>query len=215
MNAASNKALDVTDVSTADGAATYYAAYDDGGHCSFGATGLTYLGAMNHADYASSAACGACADISGPDGSVRVRITNECPKCSPGDIDLSEQAFAKLAPMSRGRIPIRWVYVPCDDISGPIVYRFKEGSNSFWAGIQIGNRVRPIASIEVEKDGRFLSLRRAPFNYFIADSGLGPGPYTLRVTDAEGNVIEDSGIELRPSEDVPSPGNHQFPKSGT
>lgn len=87
------------------GRATFYATTDKGDHCSFGSTGLTFFGAMNHADHAGSAACGACVDISSPNGSVQVRITNECPDCARGDIDLSQQAFAKLAPKGEGVEP--------------------------------------------------------------------------------------------------------------
>lgn len=193
------------------GRATFYATTDKGGHCSFGSTGLTFFGAMNHADYAGSAACGACVDISSSNGSVQVRITNECPECARGDIDLSEQAFAKLAPISQGRIPISWTYVPCSDIKGPIVYHFKDGSNPYWAAIQIRNHVQPIAKLEVKQGSSFISLRRESYNYFIADNGLGSGPYTIRVTDTNGYVIKDSGIGLSPFWDVPSPSRSQFP----
>lgn len=132
------------------GTATYYATVDDGGHCSFGKTGLILVGAMNYADYAGSAACGACVKVSVPGASVQVRITNECPECAPGDIDLSQQAFAKLASLARGRISINWNYVPCSDISGPIAYRFKDGSNPYWAALQIRNHVQPISSVAVD-----------------------------------------------------------------
>jgi expansin (peptidoglycan-binding protein) len=34
------------------------------------------------------------------------------------------------------------------------------------------------------------------YNYFVASSGIGPGPYTFRVTDMYGHVLTDTGIPL-------------------
>jgi expansin len=195
---------------THTGQGTFYASSDDGGHCSFGKGSSVYFGAMNHTEYAGSATCGMCAQITGPSGSVKVQITNECPECKPGDIDLSEQAFQKLAPLSRGRIPIRWKYAPCD-VEGPIVYHFKEGTNPYWNAVQVRNAKTGIAKLEAQKDGKFITLRRETYNYFIADAGLGAGPYTLRVTDVNGKVITDTGVAFAPGGDVPSPSKRQFP----
>jgi expansin (peptidoglycan-binding protein) len=44
---------------------------------------------------------------------VVVRIVDLCPGCGLGDLDLSMTAFAKIAPLSRGRVPITWHFVPC------------------------------------------------------------------------------------------------------
>src|SRR5688572_17826399 len=56
------------------GEATYYGA-DGSGNCSFAAApGDPLVAAMNDADYAASAACGACVEIDGPDASITVRI---------------------------------------------------------------------------------------------------------------------------------------------
>ncbi len=192
------------------GEGTFYAKTSDGGHCSYGRVSTTLFGAMNHAEYANSTACGVCARIRGPNGEVTVKIVDECPECKVGDIDLSEEAFSKLAPMSRGRIPITWGYIRCN-VSGPIVYHFKEGSNQWWTAVQIRNAPRRVYKLEAKTNGQFVVLRRESYNYFIADSGLGAGPYAFRVTDALGNVITDTGVSFRPDSDVPSPSNRQFP----
>ncbi len=192
------------------GEGTYYATVDTNGHCSFGNGTSTLFGAMNHTDYENSAACGMCARITGPNGSVKVKITNECPECAPGDIDLSQDAFTKLAPLSKGRIPISWVYERCDT-TGPLVYHYKDGTHQYWNAVQIRNSKTGIAKLEAQVNGQFISLPRESYNYFIANSGLGPGPYTFRITDVYGAVITESGVPFKANADVPSPGSKQFP----
>lgn len=190
---------------TGDG--TYYDA-DGSGNCSFDPTGDLMVGAMNHVDYAASAACGACVHMVGPSGEATVRIVDQCPECKQGDIDLSPEAFGKLADLSLGRITIHWTYVPCD-VSGPIVYHFKEGSNQWWTAVQIRDARYAIAKLEFQKDGQWVEVNRVDYNYFVADAGMGPGPYAFRVTDVNGNVLTDMGVPFVEAGDAP--GAAQFP----
>jgi expansin len=195
------------------GEGTYYAA-TGAGACSFAATGANPLlvGAMNAQDYANSSVCGACARVVGPSGEVTVRIVDLCPECVHGDIDLSPDAFEQLAPLPEGRIPITWEFVPCA-VSGPIVYHFKEGSNQWWTAVQIRNHENAIASFEYRgDDGNWRDVPRFDYNFFIDESGMGPGPYTFRVTDVYGNVLEDSGVPFVDAGD--SSGKGQFPACG-
>lgn len=191
------------------GEATYYAA-DGSGNCSFAASpGDPMIAAMNHADYAASAACGACVQIDGPDGQIVVRIVDRCPECPQGDIDLSEGAFAMIAAPELGRVPIAWRWVSCD-VAGPIVYHFKEGSNEWWTAVQIRNHRNAIATVEVaDAMGQWKSVPRLDYNYFVDEAGMGPGPYRFRVTDISGNVLEDMDVPLTPEGDVQGAG--QFP----
>src|SRR6188472_3800077 len=86
------------------GEATYYDFADGSGNCSFPATPDDLMvGAMNHVDYAQSAVCGACAELTGPNGVVKVRVVDQCPECPQGDIDLSPDAFALIADLAAGR----------------------------------------------------------------------------------------------------------------
>ena len=191
------------------GEATYYDA-DGTGNCSFPATRKDpMVAAMNETDYAGSSACGACVAIDGPDGSVTVRIVDRCPACPPGDIDLSPEAFAQIAELDDGRVPISWRYVPCASL-GPIFYHFKEGSNPWWTAVQIRNHDHPIAKIEyLDTDGTYREVSRASYNYFVETDGMGAGPYTLRVTDVLGQVIEDTEVPFMEGGEVA--GAAQFP----
>jgi expansin (peptidoglycan-binding protein) len=178
------------------GEATYYAA-DGSGNCSFEPSpGDLRVAALNTEDYAGSALCGACLSVSGPDGEVTVRIVDRCPGCQKGDVDLSESAFAAIAPLAAGRVPIQWKLVPCE-VSGPLSYRFKEGSSEWWTALQVQNHRFPVAKLEVRDDGgAYRAISREPYNYFVDVEGLGTGPYALRVTDLLGHVVEEPAVEL-------------------
>jgi expansin (peptidoglycan-binding protein) len=178
---------------TGDG--TYYAA-DGSGNCSFDASPDDLMvAAMNHPDYGTAGWCGACVAVTGPKGSVTVRIVDQCPECKQGDLDLSPQAFDQIADHAAGRVTITWHEVACD-VSGPISYHFKDGANAFWTAIQVRNARYPIAKLEAMKGGAYVELPRVDYNYFIKTDGLGNGPYQLRVTDQRGHVLEDANIAL-------------------
>ncbi len=200
------------DPETHSGEGTYYDFADGSGNCGFPATPDDLMvGAMNHTDYDGSAACGTCVHVEGPDGAVNVRIVDRCPECAQGDIDLSPEAFEQIAPLSAGRVDISWTYVPCD-VSGPVVYHFKDGSNQWWTAIQLRNHRHAIERLEYRGESDWVEVPRLDYNYFVAEEGMGPGPLELRVTDRWGHVLEDSGI---PSlDDADASGAAQFPGCG-
>jgi expansin (peptidoglycan-binding protein) len=191
---------------SAIGDATYYDA-DGTGNCSFdrrsriaggeiGGSPDELVAALNGADYAHAAWCGACLAVSGPGGEVVVRVVDQCPGCKHGDLDLGRDAFARIAPLSAGRVRIAWHEVDCP-VSGPIAYQLKSGSSASWIAIQLRNHRHAIDKLEARRsDGSYQTLARTDDNYFVASSGLGAGPFALRVTDVRGQVLEDSGIVL-------------------
>ena len=191
------------------GEGTYYDA-TGAGACSFDAQpgGELLVAAMNAPQFAGSGVCGMCARVVGPAGEVTVRIVDLCPECASGDLDLSPDAFARIAELERGRVPITWREVPCA-VSGPIGYHFQDGANAFYTAIQVRNHRYPIAKLEAEVDGAYVEIERLEYNYFVEADGLGDGPYALRVTDTRGHVVEDLGVEL--GDDVTRVGTAQFP----
>lgn len=198
------------DGETHTGEGTYYDA-DGSGNCSFDATPADVLvGAMNAIDYASSASCGTCIALKGPKGAIRVRIVDQCPECKKGDVDLHPGAFDQIADHIDGRVAISWQYVSCD-VQGPIAYHFKDGSNPWWTAVQIRNHQNAIAKVEYRDGaGAYHPMTRQSYNYFLEDKGLGEkGPYTLRVTDIFGSVIEDTTIASIAEGTIPS--SQQFP----
>ncbi|MGW5849908.1 expansin EXLX1 family cellulose-binding protein [Streptomyces sp. NPDC055254] len=180
------------------GVATAYKAGVGDGACSYGPSEDMMIAAMNTTDYETSKACGAHVLVRAANGaSVTVRITNECPlPCAPGQLDLSEQAFAELAPLSTGRIAITWSLLS-PDAPGTISIRYKNGSSPYWCGIQaIGHR-NPLARLEVRTGGGWRPLARTDYNYFLSPDGSGCGG-AIRITDIYGEQLTVNGIALRP-----------------
>ncbi|MCX5746992.1 MAG: expansin EXLX1 family cellulose-binding protein [Proteobacteria bacterium] len=191
------------------GEATYYNA-DGSGNCSFDASPNDLMvAAMNAPDYDHAAWCGGCVEVTGPAGVVTVRIVDQCPGCQAGDLDLSREAFARIAALSAGRVPITWHEVACD-VTGPIAYQHKDGTSQYYTAIQVRNHRYPIATLEAQDAaGAWTALPRADYNYFIPTTPLGPGPYAFRAHDVRGHVLEDLAIPLVPG--AAQPGAAQFP----
>ena len=52
--------------------------------------------------------CGKYINVRGPNGTVKVKIVDTCPPCKSGDVDLSPEAFGRIADFAKGRVPISW-----------------------------------------------------------------------------------------------------------
>ena len=177
------------------GEATYYYA-DGSGACSFDPSPNDLMvAAMNAVDYNNAFYCGAYLQVTGPDAIITLRIVDLCPGCNAGDLDLSQEAFAQIAPLYLGRVPISWrVISPA--IAGPIAYHFKENSNQWWTAVQIRNHRNPITKFEYWTNNQWVAVPRVSYNYFVQSSGLGVGPYTFRVTDMYSHTLTDSGVSF-------------------
>jgi expansin (peptidoglycan-binding protein) len=156
------------------------------------------IAAMNYVDYESSKACGAYVRVRAASGAtVTVRIVNECPPdCQVGQIDLSQQAFAALAPLSVGRIAITWELVS-PGVSGGFSLRYKTGSSQYWCAIQVINHRNPVARLEVYAAGTWRELSRTDYNYFLSPDGTGCDG-AIRVTDIYGQVLTAGPLAIKP-----------------
>ena len=150
-------------------------------------------------EYDGAAACGGYLTITGPDGSVTVQVIDQCPDCAAGHIDLSEPAFARLAPLSAGLINVRYRYLADPPLPGPITMEVKSGSSQYWLALLADDTGNPLASVQVQTAaGGWTSLARASYNYWIAPSGAGSGPFTVRLTDTQGNQVTVHDVALDP-----------------
>lgn len=203
LNAGAAQAVDVLAVH--QGQSSFYQA-TGGGACGFEPSRHDLMvAALNVRDYADGALCGAYLRISGPRGDALVRVVDQCPGCKHGGLDLSKEAFAKVADPKRGREQIRW-QVASPELDSPLQYHFKAGSSAHWLGIQIRNHRNPVAKLEYQgADGRWHAIARGTHGYFVnKDPQIGPGPYTFRVTDMFGGTVVDRNIPLRAGVNVAS-----------
>ena len=187
------------------GIATYYNA-DGSGNCGFDPSPNDLdVAAMNAAEYANSEVCGECVQVTGPNGMVTVRITDQCPDCQKGQLDLSMQAFAKIADVSAGRVDITWQVVACN-VTGNLSYYVKDGSSQYWTALQVRNSRLPIATMEYMAAGAWTAIDRQSYNYFVVASGVGPGSYHVRITAVDGQTLTDTLPAVQPSTSVQGSG---------
>ena len=194
---------------TYTGEGTYYAG-DGSGNCSYPAGGSVLYAAMNEEDYEGSLNCGAYIEATGPRGTVTVKIVDRCPECAPGDVDFSPQAFDVIAERRAGRVPITWHLVNAPAGIGNVQVVVKDGSNPWWIGFQVRQHATIVTGLEVLVSGSWVAVERLEYNYFVAPSGLGAGPFSLRLTDIHGAQLTVSGITLSPS--VVQGTSLQFPR---
>lgn len=156
--------------------------------------------ALGADQYDNGAACGGYIEVNGPDGSVRVEVIDQCAACGYGHLDLSEAAFSALAPLGEGLINITYQQLVDPSLPGPISLLVKQGSSPYWLALLAMNTGNPLASVQVQSEsgGGWYNLVQANYNYWIAQSGAGNGPFTVRLTDTQGHVVTVSGIELSP-----------------
>ncbi|WP_298816559.1 expansin EXLX1 family cellulose-binding protein [Chloroflexus sp.] len=205
------------------GEATYYHEADGSGACLFDPVpGDRMVAAISYLNYGNADYCGAYVEVFGPQGSVVVRIVDMCPDnpgCGLNHLDLSPEAFDRIAPRNWGRVSITWRIIS-PPLHSPVQFHLKDGSNPWWLAFQVRNHRNPITRLEyLTPQGQWVQLSRATYNYFIRECRCADGesgPFTLRITDLYGNVLTEtvqfrtlSPTGLSPGELVQ--GSGQFP----
>jgi expansin (peptidoglycan-binding protein) len=184
------------------GLATFYAAADGDGACTFGPARNLMVAAMNTTDYETSKACGAFVRVTANGRSITVKITNECPTCAPRQLDLSAQAFAKLAVPSKGQIPIKWKLLS-PKTSRKISVRYKTGSSRSWCALQILDHRNPIAALAIHTAKGWRKLPRTSYNYFLSPKGTGCGG-PMKIADIYNQKLTLRGLKIRPNKIQPT-----------
>jgi expansin (peptidoglycan-binding protein) len=84
---------------------------------------------------------------------------------------------------------------------------FKEGSNKYWSAVLVRNHPLAITKVEYKSasNATYKALARQDYNYWLDTSGFGNGPYSLRVTDTRGSVVEIGNLEGLPEQAIGSP----------
>jgi expansin (peptidoglycan-binding protein) len=165
-------------------------------------------------EYGTATDCGGYLDVVGPAGTVRVKVTDHCRNCAPGLIDVTRTAFARIADLAAGRVPVTYRLVRDPPLAEAISLRVKSGSSRWWLEIQALDHGNPLASFEARQDGAWRRLVHTTDNYWAAeDPGLGAGPFTVRLTDVFGQQVTIDGVELAPGV-VQATGARLYPAPG-
>lgn len=197
---AAGQAAPAHQASTVSGTATHYV-LDGIAGCSFPsppADGLFV--AMPPGEFDGAAACGGYLEVHGPRGSVKAEVIDQCPDCGPRHIDLSQAAFAAIAPLDPGLINVTYQNLASPPLPGPVSVRVKETSSQYWLALLIANTGNPLTSVQVRNQpgGQWQDLAQADYNYWVAQSGAGSGPFSVRLADSAGHVVTVGGITLTP-----------------
>jgi expansin (peptidoglycan-binding protein) len=187
-------------VGSASGIATHYVLQSGGGNCSYPGPPANHMFvALSAPEYHGAAPCGSYLQVKGPHGSVRVEVIDQCPECKSGHIDLSEAAFAKLAPLRDGIISVSYHTIKNPPLPGPVAFQVKNGSSQWWLALFVMNTGNAIASVQVETSpGHWLKLSHSNWNGWIAQQGAGSGPFTVRVTDVQHHQATIRNVALKP-----------------
>ncbi|HEY6196930.1 MAG TPA: expansin EXLX1 family cellulose-binding protein [Candidatus Eisenbacteria bacterium] len=182
------------------GFATSYSYTPGSGACSYGDDFGSFVAAINPTDYAGSEMCGRYLRVTGPLGSVNVRIVDLCPTCATGDVDLNAAAFGAIGNPADGRVAITWKTIAAP-VSGNVFLQISTGSNPFFLQLQPRQTRYGVASLEYLGPSGYVTARRETYNYFTVDGSLGVpvplgSPFTVRLTDVNGQQMVLAGIPL-------------------
>jgi expansin (peptidoglycan-binding protein) len=180
------------------GKATFYTIGANGGNCSFGPQPDALYVALSPTEYRAAGACGGYFDVTGPKGTVRVKVVDQCPECQAGHLDLGAEAFKRIGDPVAGIIPITYQAVQNPRLPGPLTLRVKDGASQYWLALLADNTGNPLTKLEIRVGSGWQALTRADYNYWLDDNGAGNGPFTVRLTDALGQQSTVSGINLTP-----------------
>ncbi len=181
----------------------------EGGICELdGFTGKFSYASINEKDYNNGLMAGAYLKVTGPKGTIGVVVTNTT-SGEEGCLGLSKEDLNRIYDATEGgKVTWKVAALPTEE---PLQFKFKQGSSEYWCDIQVRNHRYPVAKLEVKQNGKYVELPKQKNNYFRAsEPGLGAGPYTIRLTDVFGHVIEETiPLETDPNKIVT--GKNNFP----
>ncbi|RAT18170.1 hypothetical protein AU490_01055 [Lonsdalea populi] len=122
-------------------------------------------------------------------GGTTVYVTDIYPEGGDCALDLSFNAFKKIGDLQDGIINISWQLVEAP-VTGNVIYRIKEGSNPYWAAVQVRNAKYPIIAMQYMKNNNWVSAPKMSYNHFILEN-LGNQTTKIRFTDIKGRQLRD------------------------
>ncbi|MET0414710.1 MAG: expansin EXLX1 family cellulose-binding protein [Actinoplanes sp.] len=152
--------------------------------------------ALGRDQFTSAAACGTYIDVTGPKGKARVKVTDACGDCKSGHLDLSHTAYRKIAG-DGGLADITYKTVKNAPVPGSLAVHVLADSSQYYLGVLIDNHSNQLTSVQVAGKGRdFRNAVRQDWGYWVLESGAGPAPLRIKVSDVYGHTVTVSGIKI-------------------
>lgn len=169
------------------------------GYCGFTKLPKFHV-ALNSQQWNNSLDCGRCVSISYKDSEpITAMVTNICPECKSGDLDLHADLYKELIKQSPGREKISWEFVNCPNSMIEENIKLKVHSiNYYWLAITPVSMKCGIAKMEISFDNEWIEMDRNDDStgkknkmnglYFIYHSFV-KSPFQLKLTSRYGDVI--------------------------
>lgn len=170
-----------------------------GGFCGFKKVPKFHV-ALNAQQWNNSLDCGRCVSISYKDSTpVTAIISDICPECKHGDLDLYTDLYGELIKQSPGREKISWDFVNCPNSMIEENIKLKVHSiNYYWLAITPIEMKCGIAKMEIMFENEWIEMDRNDDNtnkknkmnglYFIYHNFI-KTPFQLRLTSMASDVI--------------------------
>jgi len=152
-----------------------------------------YLAGLENAHNGDGQLCDACVRVTTDAGkSLTLRVVTTG-ITTPNSIDVSPAAFGIL---DSGEYPraMSWHVTKCPDNGENLYYQFQTGANVWWTSLWVRNPALPLDSVEVRSANHpeWTALTRGGDGTYTDSAGFGEGPFTLRVTAIDGQILEDA-----------------------
>ena len=182
--------------------------------CGYAAADLprTYA-AIDPTTFGVAEACGACVRIALSNVVVDAMIVDLGSSRLAADrtrLGVNKTALDLLLPDGSTFVAagVPWNYIACAPAATGMTFTLQQGSNTTYAALLIQNHRYRLQTVEYKSGTTFKPLLRTLYNYWVSPAGMGAGPFTIRLTDVNGAVVEQSGIPLVPG--TPFHGQVQF-----
>jgi len=160
-----------------------------------------------------AALAGAYLEVTGPNGTTLVYVTDCYTEALEGALDLCRISCDKLGNTNvpGGKIDLTWRIVAAP-ISGNFEYKVLTGSSKWWLALQVRNHKYPVMKMEYYSNGEWIDLPKERCNYFVIKN-LDTSTPKIRITDIRGEVVTDivDSIPNDPGDGCFITGNVQFP----
>ena len=180
------------------GDATAFGGSNNGGFCGFKENSFNYNSkievALNSVQWDNSKNCGRCVSIKYQDNEpVIALISDKCPECKFGDLDLFEESYKKIIKQSPGREKIRWNFIKCPSefVSGDMTLRI-DYINEYWLSINPENFACGILNIELSFGDNWIQMERndnSMSGLYFNFNGAVKYPFQFRITSLSNEII--------------------------
>jgi endoglucanase len=161
-----------------------------------------------------SNACGGCVHIDTAAAALELPVVDLGASLGPvtqPTLLVSQPALSTLLPTGDifASTGVSWRFVSCSQAPPAMTFTLQLGSNPSYAAVLVQNHRNRLSRVEYKRGDVYVPLVRTSYNYWVSSSGMGAGPFTLRITDVLSQSVVQDGVPLAPG--VPFVGNVQFP----